>query len=62
VAIASRGEDKLKAACEELKAQTGREFKYYVCDATIEASVEACAKRPTRTSAHRHPSQLPGNK
>lgn len=43
VAIASRTEEKLKAACEELKAQTGMEFKYYVCDATKEADVEACA-------------------
>ena len=45
VAIASRGEEKLKAACEELKAETGKEFRYYVCDATDEASVEAVAKQ-----------------
>lgn len=44
VAIASRNEENLKAACEELKGQTGKEFKYYVCDATKEADVEACAK------------------
>ena len=43
VAIASRTESKLKAACEELKAETGKEFKYYVCDATKEAEVEATA-------------------
>lgn len=45
VAIASRTEEKLKAACEQLKAETGKEFKYYVCDATKEADVEACAKQ-----------------
>ncbi len=45
VAIASRGEEKLKAAVETLKAETGKEFKYYVCDATDEAQVEATAKR-----------------
>ncbi|MBE5775667.1 MAG: SDR family NAD(P)-dependent oxidoreductase, partial [Clostridiales bacterium] len=43
VAIASRTEEKLKAACEELKAQTGKDFKYYVCDATKEEDVEKCA-------------------
>ena len=43
VAIASRTEAKLQAACEELKAETGKEFKYYVCDATKEDAVEACA-------------------
>ena len=43
VAIASRTESKLQAACEELKAETGKEFKYYVCDATKEAEVEATA-------------------
>ena len=45
VAIASRGEEKLIAACEELKAATGKDFKYYVCDATDEAAVEATAKK-----------------
>ncbi len=52
VAIASRGEEKLKAACEELKAQTGKDFKYYVCDATVEASVEACAKKANEDFGH----------
>ncbi len=37
VAIASRTEEKLKAACEELKAKIGKEFKYYVMDACNEA-------------------------
>ena len=45
VAIASRSEDKLKAACEELKAETGKNFRYYVCDATDEENVKACAKK-----------------
>ena len=45
VAIASRGEEKLKAACEELKAETGKEFRYYVCDATDENAVEETARR-----------------
>ena len=45
VAIASRGEEKLKAACEELKAETGKEFRYYVCDATDETAVEETARR-----------------
>ena len=45
VAIASRGEEKLKAACEELQAETGKSFRYYVCDATSEADVEAVAKQ-----------------
>ena len=45
VAIASRSEEKLAAACEDLKAETGLEFKYYVCDATDEAAVEAAAKK-----------------
>ena len=42
VAIASRTEEKLKAACEELKGLTGKEFKYYVMDAGKEDQVEAC--------------------
>jgi gluconate 5-dehydrogenase len=45
VAIASRSEEKLAAACEDLKAETGKDFKYYVCDATDEAAVEATAKK-----------------
>ena len=45
VAIASRSEEKLAAACEDLKAETGKDFKYYVCDATDEATVEATAKK-----------------
>ncbi len=45
VAIASRNEERLKGACETLKAETGKEFKYYVCDATDEATVEAVAKK-----------------
>lgn len=45
VAIASRSEEKLSAACAELKAETGKEFRYYVCDATDEAAVEATAKK-----------------
>lgn len=45
VAIASRGEEKLVAACKELKEETGKDFKYYVCDATDEAAVEATAKK-----------------
>ena len=45
VAIASRGEEKLVAACADLKEQTGKEFKYYVCDATNEEAVAATAKK-----------------
>ena len=45
VAIASRSEEKLQAACAQLKEETGKEFKYYVCDATDEAAVEAAAKK-----------------
>lgn len=52
VAIASRSEDKLKAACEELKAATGKEFKYYVCDATSEIQVEATAKWANEDFGH----------
>ncbi len=43
VAIASRTESKLQAACEELKSLTGKEFKYYVMDAGKEDQVEAAA-------------------
>lgn len=52
VAIASRTESKLAAACEELKAETGKEFKYYVCDATNEESVAACAKQSNEDFGH----------
>ena len=45
VAIASRGEEKLQKACEELKEKTGKEFRYYVCDATNEEAVAATAKK-----------------
>ena len=45
VCIASRTEEKLKAACEDLKALTGKEFKYYVMDAGKEEMVEAVAKQ-----------------
>ena len=45
VAIASRSEEKLAAACEDLKAETGLDFKYYVCDATDEETVKATAKK-----------------
>ena len=45
VCIASRTEEKLKAACEELAAKTGKEFKYYVMDAGVEEQVEAVAKQ-----------------
>ena len=45
VAIASRSEEKLQAACETLKAETGKDFRYYVCDATDEARVAEVAKQ-----------------
>lgn len=45
VAIASRGEEKLQAACAELEQATGKAFRYYVCDATDEAAVAAVAKQ-----------------
>ncbi|MCC8079894.1 MAG: SDR family oxidoreductase [Oscillospiraceae bacterium] len=45
VAIASRGEEKLVAACAELKEQTGKDFYYYVCDATNEEQVKECAAK-----------------
>ncbi|MCC8161907.1 MAG: SDR family oxidoreductase [Lachnospiraceae bacterium] len=48
VAIASRSEEKLAAACEDLKEQTGKEFRYYVCDATDEAAVEATAEKANK--------------
>lgn len=43
VAIASRGEEKLKKACDAIKEETGCEAKYYVCDVTDEAAVEKLA-------------------
>ena len=52
VAIASRTESKLQAACEELKALTGKEFKYYICDATDEDSVAACAAKSNEEMGH----------
>ncbi len=52
VAIASRGEEKLQKACADLKSATGKEFKYYICDATDEASVEACAKKSNADFGH----------
>ncbi len=45
VSIASRSEEKLRAACEELHAQTGKTFRYYVCDATDETAVADAAKK-----------------
>lgn len=45
VAIASRSEEKLSAACKELKEETGFDFRYYVCDATDEEAVAAAAKK-----------------
>ena len=52
VAISSRGEEKLQKACEELKAETGLEFKYYVCDATDEAAVAELAKKANEDFGH----------
>ena len=52
VAIASRTEANLQAACEELKAQTGKEFKYYIMDAGVEAQVEAVAKQANTDFGH----------
>ena len=43
VAIASRGEEKLKKACDKIKDECGAEVKYYVCDVTDEAAVEKLA-------------------
>ena len=45
VAIASRSEEKLAAACKELAEETGKEFRYYVCDATKEEQTAAIAKK-----------------
>lgn len=52
VAIASRTESKLQAACDELKAATGKEFKYYVMDAGVEEQVEAAAKKANEDYGH----------
>ena len=52
VCIASRTEAKLKAACEELAAKTGKEFKYYVMDAGKEEQVEAVAKQANADFGH----------
>jgi len=52
VCIASRTESKLAAACEELKAKTGKEFKYYVMDAGKEDQVEAAAKAANADFGH----------
>lgn len=45
VAIASRSEESLQKAVAELKEATGKDVKYYVCDATSEADVEALAEK-----------------
>ena len=52
VCIASRTESKLQAACEELAAKTGKEFKYYVMDAGVEEQVEAVAKQANADFGH----------
>ena len=52
VAISSRTEEKLKAACEELKAETGLEFKYHACDATDEAAVAELARKANEDFGH----------
>ena len=52
VCIASRTEEKLKAACDELKDLTGKEFKYYVMDAGKEDMVEAAAAAANRDYGH----------
>ena len=48
VAISSRKEENLKAAVAEIKAATGKDVKYYVCDATDEAAVAAVAERANK--------------
>ncbi len=45
VAVASRKEEALIKACEEIKEASGKEARYYVVDATDEDSVTACAKK-----------------
>lgn len=52
VAIASRTESKLQAACDELKAQTGKEFKYYIMDAGVEEQVAAAAEKANADYGH----------
>lgn len=52
VCIASRTEEKLKAACDELKGLTGKEFKYYVMDAGKEEMVEAAAAAANKDYGH----------
>ncbi|MGN0733865.1 MAG: SDR family NAD(P)-dependent oxidoreductase [Emergencia sp.] len=44
VAIASRSEESLKRAVAELKEATGKDVKYYICDATDEDAVNALAE------------------
>lgn len=44
VAIASRREESLQRAVGELKEACGADVKYYICDATDEASVQALAE------------------
>ena len=41
VAIASRSEASLQRAVAELKEATGKDVKYYICDATDEAAIES---------------------
>ena len=50
--IASRTEAKLQAACEELAAKTGKEFKYYVMDAGKEDQVAAVAEQANKDFGH----------
>ena len=52
VCIASRTESKLAAACDELKALTGKEFKYYVMDAGVEDQVAAVAEKANADYGH----------
>jgi gluconate 5-dehydrogenase len=45
VAIASRNEERLANAVKTLKEETGKDFRYYVCDATDEETVKAVAEK-----------------
>ena len=45
VSIVSRGEEKLKKACEKIKEESGCTVTYYLCDVTDEASVEQVAQQ-----------------
>ncbi len=45
VAISSRNEESLQRAVGELKEATGKDAKYYVCDATDEEAVEAMTEQ-----------------